>query len=69
MTIFLLVLPTKKRFTRREIFSVTSMLFDPLEFTAPVILKAKLILQNLCRLGLGWDEKIDDEEMLLGKVG
>ena len=37
---------------------MVSSLFDPLGFAAPVVLKAKLILQNLCRLGLGWDEPI-----------
>ena len=46
--------------TRRGVLSVVSFLFDPLGFAAPVVLKAKLILQNLCRLGLGWDEPIPD---------
>ena len=46
--------------TRRGVLSVVSSFFDPLGFAAPVVLKAKLILQNLCRLGLGWDELIPD---------
>ena len=61
--LFVAINNKRKPFTRRGILSVISMLFDPLGFTAPVILKAKLLLQNLCRNGLGWDEKINDGEM------
>ena len=46
--------------TRRGVLSVVSPLFDPLGFAASVVLKAKLILQKLCCLGLGWDESIPD---------
>ena len=42
--------------TQRGVLSIVGSLFDPLRFAAPVVLKAKLILQNLCHLGLGWDE-------------
>jgi len=51
-----------KPLTRRGILSITSSLFDPLGFVAPVILRAKLLLQNLFRLKLGWDDKIPDED-------
>ena len=56
---------TPKSFTIRGILSMLSSLFDPLGFAAPVILKAKILLQELCRKRLGWDEKIDkaDEQM------
>ena len=37
-----------------------SALFDPLGFVAPVSLLAKIILQNLCRKGIGWDESIPE---------
>ncbi len=33
-------------------------MYDPLGFAAPFVLQAKLILQDLCRRNLGWDEKI-----------
>ena len=46
--------------TQRGVLSIVGSLFDPLRFAAPVVLKAKLILQNLCHLGLGWDELIPD---------
>ncbi|XP_056588276.1 uncharacterized protein LOC130408847 [Triplophysa dalaica] len=40
--------------TRRGILSVTSSIYDPLGFLAPVVLSAKKILQDLCRRRLGW---------------
>ena len=47
--------------TRRGILSIISSVYDPLGFVAPYILSAKLILQDLCRLKLDWDDKIPDE--------
>ena len=46
--------------TRRGILSMVSSLYDPLGFLAPCILLAKLILQELCRHGVSWDEMVDD---------
>ena len=46
---FLTLKVTSKPATRRGILSTLSSLFDPLGFLAPVILTAKLILQNLCK--------------------
>ncbi|XP_032387795.1 uncharacterized protein LOC116699370 [Etheostoma spectabile] len=44
--------------TRRGILSVVSSLYDPLGFLAPFIMPAKLMLQELCRRNLKWDEQI-----------
>lgn len=44
--------------TRRNILSVVSSIYDPLGILAPVILSAKRILQELCRLKLSWDETV-----------
>ena len=44
--------------TRRGILSVASAIFDPLGFLAPFVLTAKEILQDLCRIRLGWDDEI-----------
>ena len=51
-----------KPVTRRGILSALSSLFDPLDFVAPIILTARLILQDLCRRKLGWDEGIPEED-------
>lgn len=44
--------------TRRGILSMVSSVFDPLGFLVPFTLKAKCLLQELCKIKLGWDEKI-----------
>lgn len=43
--------------TRRGILSVVSSIYDPLLFIPPFILSAKLILQDLCKKKLGWDDE------------
>ncbi|XP_061191631.1 uncharacterized protein LOC133199821 [Saccostrea echinata] len=40
---------------------MVSGVFDPLGFLAPLLLKAKIILQELCKLQFGWDDKIPDD--------
>ena len=48
--------------TRRGLLSVVCSLYDPLGFVAPVVLPAKVILQDLCRKRLEWDDPIPDDE-------
>ena len=52
--------PTLPTYTKRQILKKSASIFDPLGFLAPFTLKAKLILQELWRLKLGWDEPVDD---------
>ena len=47
--------------TRTGILSVTGSVFDPLSFVVPFILNAKDIIQDLCRIKLGWDDEIPPE--------
>ncbi|KAK0142160.1 hypothetical protein N1851_020144 [Merluccius polli] len=46
----------QKTCTRRGMLSVSSSVSDPLGFLAPVVLPAKIMLQELCRRNLGWDD-------------
>ena len=41
---------------RRGVLSVVCSLFDPLGFMAPYVMKGKLLLQELCRQKLEWDD-------------
>ncbi|XP_014670064.1 PREDICTED: uncharacterized protein LOC106811056 [Priapulus caudatus] len=50
----------QKPLTRRGILSVVSSIYDPLGLVAPYLLPAKFVSQDLCRLGLGWDDDIPD---------
>lgn len=48
----------ERPYTRRGILSVVGAIYDPLGFLAPFTLPAKLIMQELCKENLGWDENI-----------
>lgn len=48
----------QRSITRRGTLSIVSSIYDPLGFLSPIILSAKQILQNLCRIKLPWYEKI-----------
>ena len=47
-----------KKLTRHVILSVYSQIFDPLRFLQPFVLHPKLIIQELSRLGLSWDDEV-----------
>lgn len=46
--------------TKRSILSCISRLFDPLGLIAPVIVKSKLLMQELWLLSCGWDDAVPD---------
>ena len=48
---------------RRGLLSVISSVYDQLGFVAPFILTAKVILQDLCKKKLNWDDRIPDEDL------
>ena len=45
--------------TKRKILSVISKLFDPLGLIAPIVVNAKMIMQDLWLDRTGWDEEAD----------
>lgn len=47
-------------FTRRGLLSVIGSVYDPLGILAPAVLPAKIILQELCRLKIGWDDDLPE---------
>ena len=49
-----------KPLTRRGMLSTISSVYDPLGVAAPFVLEGRKILQKLCQLKVGWDEKITD---------
>lgn len=50
--------------TRRNILSIVSKLFDPLGFVSPFVLQAKILLHEICRQGLQWDDEVPDKLMV-----
>lgn len=61
--LYKLTLPEAKdlQYTKREILSEISKLFDPLGWLAPIIITAKIFMQDLWKLSIDWDEKIPTE--------
>ena len=53
--------------TRRGILSMISSIYDPLGFVATFHLSATILLQNLCRKQLGWDDLIPEEDLICWK--
>ena len=47
--------------TRRGMLSTLCSLYDPLGLVSPAILPAKQMLQELCKMGIGWDEDVPEE--------
>jgi len=47
--------------TKREVLKDLSKIFDPLGFVAPVVIRAKMLMQKLWRLKITWDEPLDND--------
>jgi len=44
--------------TKRQVLSAIAKLFDPLGLISPIIIKAKILMQELWTLRLGWDDPL-----------
>ncbi|KAG7198908.1 hypothetical protein KM043_015726 [Ampulex compressa] len=52
---------TVDRVTKRTILASVARVFDPLGLIGPVLLSAKIVIQRLWQLGIGWDESVPIE--------
>lgn len=59
--------PTQKNVlvTKRQILSIIAQIFDPLGLIGPVITTAKIILQRIWKLKLGWDDELPQELLVI----
>ena len=48
----------KLNFTKRNVLSLIARIFDPLGLISPFTMCAKILFQDIWRLGLGWDETL-----------
>ena len=44
--------------TKRSVIRIASRLYDPLGFAAPVIVRMKVLFQEMCQEKLNWDESL-----------
>lgn len=51
----------KEKMTKREILGEIARLFDPLGLVAPVVVTAKIIMQQLWLTGLNWDDELPQD--------
>eukprot|EP00057_Strongylocentrotus_purpuratus_P004640 XP_003729152.1 PREDICTED: uncharacterized protein LOC100889568 [Strongylocentrotus purpuratus] len=53
---------SRLKLTKRKILSQVARVFDPIGFAAPIIARAKMGLQRLWQMGLGWDDPLPEKE-------
>lgn len=53
--------PEADQVSKRQILSSIAQIYDPLGVLGPVIVNAKLIMQDLWKLKIGWDEDIPED--------
>ena len=50
---------------RHSVLSAVSSIYEPLRLISPFVLPAKVILQDLCRLMIGWGDRISEPQLML----
>jgi len=58
---FRVSVPRSSRHTKRSILSIIARLFDPLGWSAPVTITAKIFLQKLWQARVDWDEAVSTD--------
>lgn len=49
--------------TKRGILSTIGAMYDPLGMVAPYVLQGRLILQDLCKFKIGWDDDLPSDQL------
>ncbi|XP_065094004.1 uncharacterized protein LOC135714552 [Ochlerotatus camptorhynchus] len=52
-----------EKITKRYVLSQIARLYDPLGLVSPIVVLAKLIMQDLWASELGWDEQLKEEQL------
>ena len=66
---FSVKLPKSLSLTRRGLLSMLSSIFDSLGLLASILLLPKIVQQELCRNGFGWDDPIRSRMPNDGQIG
>ncbi|XP_059222553.1 uncharacterized protein LOC131996737 [Stomoxys calcitrans] len=57
-------LPTDQPMSKRKVLSAVAQLFDPAGWVAPVVIRSKILIQQLWLEGLDWDDELGSETLL-----
>lgn len=52
---------TEDSTTKRKVLSQVASLYDPMGWLAPVVIKAKILLQEMWKLTIGWDDVLPED--------
>ncbi|XP_055645281.1 uncharacterized protein LOC129781728 [Toxorhynchites rutilus septentrionalis] len=55
------IVKTETKPTKSQILRCVMTLFDPLGLLAPFLVFGKMLIQSVWRLGIDWDDQVDDE--------
>ena len=54
--------------TKRKVTSIVGKFYDPIGFLSPVVIKFKIFFQELCEVGLDWDQILTGEVLCKWKT-
>ena len=57
------VIELPARFTRRQLLRSVSMIYDPLGLVCAWTIRARVLMQELVKIGLGWDDEVVGEHL------
>lgn len=60
-------MPSREKWTKRQVISQIGQLFDPNGLAAPAIITAKVLIQELWKIQIDWDDHIPEEQNQLWK--
>jgi len=49
-----------ERATKRSVLSAIAKMYDPLGIISPILVDAKILLQEICKMRIGWDDELSD---------
>ncbi|GFX01241.1 DUF1758 domain-containing protein [Trichonephila clavipes] len=53
----------KVNFSKRDVLSEIARLYDPLGLIGPIVAKAKIFIQEVCKIKLDWSEQLPPDAM------
>ncbi|XP_051169414.1 uncharacterized protein LOC127286854 [Leptopilina boulardi] len=62
------VITGARKLTKREMLTVIMSVYDPLGILLPFVIRSKILIQNVWRSGISWDEELKEKEFTSWRV-